>query len=561
MAARATAPFARPPVSSPVLVLGGLLMAFAAWMLPANIKSISPALLRAAGNGTPSAAEFGIQLVEREKIGPAALALSAARACGDPQGPALARALDRLTARQPTFAAWGGWDPFLDPLFNLRSPSGHDASTPALTFFIPAKARETLRATLSNSGSIGVQDLLRLRGLSSTGRFVPANRPGGQPLDALILLSALLYQGEHLSGPLQRELRGMAEAALARGDLGDLGPFYLDLLSLGRRLDWMQLGELLRRTNNARTVGEYAQLARAAPDQFALIYTAALLTDSADQVASYLLQFGKTGAEDLRLALGDGQGAVQELVRRQVPVNRSAGPALSHTAALVLAHPQIMLGIKYLGYLLGLFFLVRGLDRWVLLPGGSDEEVPPVRAGILAVLLAALAVLLAALAVVATEPFLLRAAPPSDYQLHLRLPMLAATGAPPSSPPSAQTLASMNTSTLVSIAVFALLQVIMYFICLRKMNQIAQENAPPLLKLRLMENEENLFDSGLYVGMMGTAAALVLQVVGVIEPNLLAAYSSNLFGIVCVALVKIRHVRGFKRRLIMENEARSGAVT
>ena len=70
-----------------------------------------------------------------------------------------------------------------------------------------------------------------------------------------------------------------------------------------------------------------------------------------------------------------------------------------------------------------------------------------------------------------------------------------------------------------------------------------------------MENEENLFDSGLYVGMIGTAAALVLQVVGVIQPNLLAAYSSNLFGIICVALVKIRHVRAFKRALIMEAQA------
>jgi hypothetical protein len=113
----------------------------------------------------------------------------------------------------------------------------------------------------------------------------------------------------------------------------------------------------------------------------------------------------------------------------------------------------------------------------------------------------------------------------------------------------------MTTSTVVSIAVFALLQVVMYYICLQKISQIARQEAAPLLKLRLMENEENLFDSGLYVGMMGTAAALVLQVLGVIEPNLLAAYSSNLFGIVCVALVKIRHVRGFKRRLILENEA------
>jgi hypothetical protein len=110
----------------------------------------------------------------------------------------------------------------------------------------------------------------------------------------------------------------------------------------------------------------------------------------------------------------------------------------------------------------------------------------------------------------------------------------------------------METSTLVSIAIFAAIQVGMYLACLRKIREIEMQDASALLKLRLMENEETLFDSGLYVGMMGTAAALVLQVLRVIEPNLLAAYSSNLFGIICVALVKIRHVRGFRRRLIME---------
>jgi hypothetical protein len=88
-------------------------------------------------------------------------------------------------------------------------------------------------------------------------------------------------------------------------------------------------------------------------------------------------------------------------------------------------------------------------------------------------------------------------------------------------------------------------------VCLMKIAEIDRQDLSPALKLRLMENEENLFDSGLYVGMTGTATALVLQVVGVIEPNLLAAYSSNLFGIVCVAFVKIRHVRTYKRQLIL----------
>ena len=112
-----------------------------------------------------------------------------------------------------------------------------------------------------------------------------------------------------------------------------------------------------------------------------------------------------------------------------------------------------------------------------------------------------------------------------------------------------------DTSTLLSIALFAALQVAVYFTCLLKIREVARQPVGPLVKLKLMENEENLFDGGLYVGIAGTAAALVLQVLQLIESNLLAAYSSNLFGIMCVALVKIHHVRAFKRQLILEAQA------
>ena len=113
----------------------------------------------------------------------------------------------------------------------------------------------------------------------------------------------------------------------------------------------------------------------------------------------------------------------------------------------------------------------------------------------------------------------------------------------------------MESKTLISIALFAALQVAVYVICLLKIGEIERSGMSPLVKLRLMENEENLFDAGLYVGIGGTAAALVLQVLGIIEPNLLAAYSSNLFGITCVALVKIRHVRPYKKKLILESQS------
>ena len=538
---------ARKPVFAPVLVVAGLLVALAAWTVPVNLKSVSPALLREAGEDTPSLSVFGRNLVESEKIGPAALVLDASRAVNDPGTAGLETVFKELLAQQPEMVAWGGWDPFLDPLFKLRESKGQAGSTPVLTFFLPEKARTTLRAYLENSRSLGVMALLRTRQINATGRFVPVSQPGGQPLEAVILLTALLYQGEHLSPVLQREVRNFAETASSRQNLGDLEPFFLDILSLGKRLDWAQLAELLRRTEDSKTVSEYAHLARVAPDQFPLIYVAALFSGSADRVASYLIQFGKPGLEDLTLALASGQGAVNQLMLRQVPVNRTMDAGLGTASSLVMLHPKAMLGLKYLGYFLGAFLLFRGLDLWIVRPGaGGGLGLPRMKSG-------ALAFLFAALLILVTEPFLLRAAPPSEYRERLVLPVLVITSTNPAQAAD-KTIPTMDATTLISIGFFAALQIAMYLTCLLKIREVARSAVSPLVKLRLMENEENLFDGGLYVGIGGTAAALVLQVLGVIEPNLLAAYSSNLFGITCVAIVKIRHVRPYKRQLILDSQ-------
>src|SRR6185369_10891397 len=98
----------------------------------------------------------------------AALVLTTARAIDDPRAPALATAIDTFSTNQPALVVWGGWDPFLDPLFNLRADAGRHGSTPVLTFLIPESAREKVRASLANSGSLGVQSLLKLRELNST---------------------------------------------------------------------------------------------------------------------------------------------------------------------------------------------------------------------------------------------------------------------------------------------------------------------------------------------------------------------------------------------------------
>lgn len=87
------------------LVAAGLGLGIAAWMVPVNLKSVSPGLLQTAGAGTPTLAAFGRDLVDLERIGPAALLLAAAKTVNDPRAPALERAVEAFALRQPSLMA------------------------------------------------------------------------------------------------------------------------------------------------------------------------------------------------------------------------------------------------------------------------------------------------------------------------------------------------------------------------------------------------------------------------------------------------------------------------
>ena len=532
-------------VSWPVWLGLGLGLLALAWLLPVNVKSLNTALLREAGHGTPSLAGFGRELLDLDKPGPAALVLEAARKAGDPGANALGVIFDSFAQKHREMMPWGGWDVALEPLLTNRNAASSADSQAVLKFMVLEQSRDNLRRYLAVSRLPAVQTVLKTGELTTTQRFVPANRPGGQPLDAVILLTAYLWQTEHLSAALQREVRGLAETAVQSGQMGELEDFYLDILTLGQRLNWVQLSELLRTTGSLGTVGQFAHLARIAPEHLPIIYTAALMTRSADAVARYLITFGRPGAEQLQLALSYGQGAVEQLVQRQVPVTRGAGPEFEFGAAFALRHPELALLGKYAAFLAGIFLLLRAVDLGLFFSVESALRgaFPRMGSGVIAVILTFIFF-------VFSEPFLLKAAPLSEYKIKLAVPIVGALAAPvanPSTPPN-----NMDISTILTITIFAAIQLGVYVICLLKISEVSRQPVPSPTKLKLMENEENLFDGGLYIGIAGTATALVLQVLGLIDANLLAAYSSNLFGIVCVALVKIRHVRPYKRQLILE---------
>jgi hypothetical protein len=120
--------------------------------------------------------------------------------------------------------------------------------------------------------------------------------------------------------------------------------------------------------------------------------------------------------------------------------------------------------------------------------------------------------------------------------------------------PSAIKPAFMNQLNLLTLLLFFVLQGLLYIGCLVKLAEIRRQKVPSRVKLRLLENEDHLFDAGLYLGFVGTIISLILVSLGVVKFSLMAAYSSTSFGIIFVSIFKICHLRPTRRKLVLESE-------
>jgi hypothetical protein len=532
-----------------VWALVGALIVMTAWLVPAYWKSVAPSVVQSAGRGTPSLCGLGLAEVDAEKPGPASLILTAVQSFNDPLADGLATALTDLNRRKPELARWGGHDRLLESIYQGTS-STPKPNEPVLNIFLTESSRMALRKHLEDSPSPGVRTILGTRELTQTTQFVPATRPGGQPFEATILMIGLLYEGEYLSPPVAQEVRALAERARDQGAVAKWENTCMDFLGLGVRLNWTQFVELLRVAPNLKTLTELSALAKGPAQRFDHAYCAALLTRSPDGVMRYLTRFGQQGGDFLATALASGEGSVQLLLDRQLPLAPERREPLAFMAPWILQAPELFLALKFAGFALGIgcFYVV-----WKKLSAVETVEELTVVSPALNLRRSLAAVLLAAILMVSSEPLLFPHAGPPAYQLRITMPMLSNLPVPNSEAkkPRSKPM-NLDLSTVLSIVLFGALQIVVYAICLTKIREIENARCSPQLKLKLMENEENLFDSGLYVGIAGTATALILQVLQVIEANLLAAYSSNLFGILCVAFVKIRHVRAYRRKLIMQ---------
>ena len=107
--------------------------------------------------------------------------------------------------------------------------------------------------------------------------------------------------------------------------------------------------------------------------------------------------------------------------------------------------------------------------------------------------------------------------------------------------------------TAIVAGAFLLTQIVIFMICLSRISQVKNEELKPGLKISLLDNEENLFDLGLYVGLGGTVLSLILLLVlDVKQDALIGAYTSTLFGILFVAALKIFVVRPYRNHLLVQ---------
>jgi len=530
-----------------------VLLAFVGASVPVHFRALAPSVLIEAGRGTESLDGLITDRLDAGEPGPASLLLVALEREGS-KGIYQDR-VDQLLKRHPTYRYSGGPDPYFEKFLAMIGQSV-TVSDPgdSISLLLPAPNRRHLLGFLERSSSATVQAVLDTRRVSGMTRFSPVDSAAGHPLEAAILLTALLAQGNHFDPGVARVLKRIAEDSVEQGGpvIEKLEEMYFSVLSLGMRMNWKQLVRITALLKDPETLIFCAAVARIEEEHWPLFYSVALLSKSPSAVIRYLGRFPDRGWENLDFALQANGGALEELIKMEKPLYvpprflreiDSVLEPLRWTPLLRFSHRHrgVAIALKiaaflFAGYALALFYTARQISVW--------HPVVIVKDSFIA--------LFAALSIwVIVEPALFQSGPEAKARLRLDF----TTGN------NLESLRSQNMEitmldqiTLVIIGLFFLLQLIVYAFGMIKITELKKDSVSPALKLKLLENEENLFDLGLYVGLGGTVSSLILLAMDVVQASLIAAYSSTLFGIIFVAVLKVLNLRPFRRRLILEVE-------
>ena len=540
-----------------VLSLAGLLV-------PAHLRTVDTVALKAAAEQAPANADRLSESLKAAHVGPARFL---AEATGTDTG--LKRQIAKRLKDRPTAALIGGPDPSFQTFIQLLPASRYNEASPrpVIPLLLPGADRRLLADRLATSTNANVAALVRIRELKGMLRLHPASHPAGAPYDAGLLTLAQLIESGHIDPAWAEQIGDLADQASAGNTaaIEAVEELVMATLSMGRQLDFRSLANLASFTDTLRGWADRATLFRAQPEQIAQLYTTLHYQKESEALFQYLNAYPKSAMGDLQDALYAGPGAVRHLLATALPIHQPtwlSGNVLNplkryRPAAFVeFAHTNrpaaltLKMGLLSAG---GLAFALALGAAW----RGSSRASPEIGHLAPSVLVRnlGLSLVFALTAWFVFEPDVLQSNnTEADAGPRLEFAVASAVDAIQS---PVKTMQELNEVTLLVLALFFVLQLVTYCFCLIKLKEIARQNLDPSIKLRLLDNEENLFDFGLYLGLAGTVLALILVAIGIVEASLMAAYASTLFGILFVAMVKVLHLRPYRRKLIIEISRKS----
>ncbi|CAA6678807.1 MULTISPECIES: hypothetical protein [unclassified Lentimonas] len=546
------------------LLLIASCLAMAALLVPAHIRSIDQSVIELAGANGTSVENKLWEEVNAAYIGPAQRIAAATQI----EAPLLQARIVELLQKNPDFSLTGGPDRSFEDY--LKSSVNSRRAAAVIPQLLPRVERAALSATLATSNNRNIAALLNIRDLTGLLRLHPASHAAGAPYDSGVLTLALLIEGGHFQPALAQQIGNLATLAASRNPDAVIAceDFVIGTLSLGRQLDYRSLASLAEMTKTLSDWSQMASLFRAQPERIDENFTALLFTQDPDGLYTYLAEHDETGNTDIDLALRNGSAAVSKLIDSDLPIYRPSTLPATILTTLAPYRPESFVAITLqqnalgkllkfaLLFLAGLAFAFAMGSAWRASIGNIttvSRTNPMVMARDI----------LISLVVVLTiwtffEPDILKSqetAPDNTPRIEFAVAdSLSAIKSP------VKAMQELNQVTLLVLALFFIIQLVIYSFGLIKLREISKQQLSADMKIKLLDNEENLFDFGLYVGLGGTVLSLILVAVGIVEASLMAAYASTLFGILFTAMLKVMHLRPYRRKLILEagsNEAPS----
>lgn len=539
-------------VSAARMGVGAALLILAAG-IPAYFFECDRRTVAAAGEGTPSPLDIAGIYLDASKISTASLIAKESGTFGE-----ISEAVEKQYSAHPQWVAAGGNEPFFEAYYSsVPETPARMSPAPLYSVLAASDSRKKLLDFLAQADSGLVKKFISMRGMNPA-IFPPVYSSAGAPLEAALLINALMAQ----AGDFDR--RFLLDIASIM-DLSEKSPekkeefekYCLATLAFAKGYDWTIVRSIFSHFSSAGEAYGFARVYESAPtrDYKNVLLAGMFECGSPSMCSRYLDGADPRRWEDFRYAFLHGEGALAFLLESSSPIYSDSAfarflspvcsPIKEALAPYVAKFPAAALSAKVALAVIGGYFFIRGFLRIFQPERDTPSWHSPLALarGLLEALAAALVFFLLA------EPNAFAANSVENAPApELRFAFEKVINTIGEETMNFET----DTATIAAVALFFVLQLTVYVFCLIRLSMIKRIKAPAKLKMQLLENEETLFDLGLYIGLGGTVFSLILLTMGIVTASLMAAYASTLFGILFTALVKTMHVRRYKRRLLLE---------